>query len=947
MTGQPTNFAAALRLAAVYLLTLVSFAVGLAFTCAFAQAGEDGVDLARITDGASLIPSLSFLDDREGRLSAEEALSHSGWMPASPRAMTLGFTSSAFWLRGTLYNSGDQPVTRWLSVGNERLEDVRYFRFVPGADKPSETVLAGTRIPVRSRPITAVRSVFPVTLAPGEKIVFALRVQSRSTVNIQVSAWNPATFQESEAPAALFEFLLIGSVATMAIFTLALGFAQRDRIFLALGTGAIAEIIYDLAFQGLLYRYVLTDGGDVVVRTPGVSGLIAHVLLYMMAAMFIGIDRIATWWRILCLCSVLLLAGSVWAAFGDYRTAVSNLTTLELVFEVVWIVAVLDSWRRGFGNARLVLIAGGPGAIRLLLNLGEILGLWSLPWFVGSAITWNNLSLMLLLILIVIARGREVRRAREQAREELMAVKEHTRENLQRAVEERTRELQAALLAADEANRAKSDFLTVMSHEIRTPMNGMLGAIHLLKSMPLADKVRTAVDVAERTGAAMLATIGDILDFARISDRRLETEYAPFDLHALLADVQAIMSLRAEQKNLSLVVTTDPALPIAVMGDVDRLRQVLLNLVGNAVKFTASGEIRLSAAPDPNRADWIRLQVTDTGIGIPPDRIDRLFEPFTQADASIARRFGGTGLGLAICRRLTEAMGGDITAESEPGQGCTFLVRLPLPAAELADIEIPSAAGGDNAVQTSRSILIVDDDENNRFVLSGSLGVMGHRVLEATDGAQALALLAAQPVDLVLADLQMPGMDGTELVRRIRALPADRRTVPVVAVTADVTAGVVERCLQAGMDGYLSKPVMPDDLHRTIDAICAGGPFVRTGGQALGEDFLASLKQQLGTETVGRLVGQALATVKRGAAEIEESLQRGDRARARQAAHRLAGSAGLAGLTALSSAATTLEHRLAQSWADGLEADLNAMLVLAASSAEDLKRIYSGLAENR
>ncbi|PSJ63564.1 hybrid sensor histidine kinase/response regulator [Pseudaminobacter soli (ex Li et al. 2025)] len=935
---------APIRSLAICLLALAALAL---FSCSFAAADEDGVDLSRVTDHLSLVQSLSFLEDRDGRLSASEALNRSGWVEASPRTMSQGFTSSAFWLRSAFYNGSDQPVTRWLSIGAVRLEDVRYFRFAPGEETPSETLLAGNRIPLDSRPVRAAPSVFPIKLAPGERIIVALRVQSRSSVGIDASMWRPASFREAEAVDVLIEMLLIGSMGTMALFSLALGLARRDRVFLALAGGAMAEIAYDMAFQGFLYRFILTGGGDMVLRAPGVLGPIAHVLLCTMTAMFIGIDRLAVWWRTLCILSAVLLAGALAAAFGDYRAVVSNLTALQIAYEAIWIVAVLDSWRRGFGNARLVMLASGPAAVRFFLYLGHILGVFPASWSFGPEIAWNNLSIMLLLALTAIGRLREMQRAREQAQQELAAFQKEERERLQRAVDERTRELQTALVAADAANRAKSDFLAVMSHEIRTPMNGMLGAIHLLKSMPLQGKVRTAVDVAERTGAAMLATIGDILDFAKISDAKLETSYVPFDLRALLADVQAIMSLRAEQKNVSLTVTVDPALPATVMGDADRLRQVLLNLVGNAVKFTETGEIRLSAAPDTARADWIRLDVADTGIGIPQDRLDRLFEPFVQADSSIARRFGGTGLGLAICLRLTEAMGGSITADSKLGRGSRFRVRLPLPAADAGEIEIQSPPRQDDAIRKSLSILVVDDDENNRFVLSGLLDVMGHRVEQAMDGVQALALLAERPVDVVLADLEMPGLNGMELVRHVRAQRGEVATVPIVAVTANVAAGVVERCIEAGMDGYLSKPIMPEDLQRTIDAVCAGRPLVQPAPQAQKVDFLASLQQELGAETVDRLVGQALAAVESGAAEIKASAQRGDREAVCFAAHRLAGSAGLAGLTALGAAAAKLENRLTQSSTVEIDAEMQATLTMAERAAEDLRSTYSGLADNR
>lgn len=927
-------------------LTLAIVVTSLALPCRVAAAETDSIDLAGITDHRALVGSLSLLEDRDGRLSATEALGHPGWQTITPRSMARGYTRSAIWLRGVFENTSRAPVTRWLSVGAPRLEDVRYFRFAPGADTPSETILAGNRLPLDSRPVKATRSIFPITLAPGERIVVAVRVQSRSSVSLELSLWTPAAFQEAETPDTLIEILFIGSMATMAIFTLVMGLVRRDLIFLTLGAGAFAEIVYDLGFQGLLYRYILTGGGEVVLRTPAVMGAVAHVLLCTMGALFIGMYRVAIWRAILGLFSCVVLAGAAYAVIGDYRAAATGLTTIEVVFEAVWIIGIVDCWRRGMGNARLVLLASGPATLRFFLYLGHILGAWPASWSVGSEIAWNNLTVLLLLIMITVAHLREIQRERERTQHELLDLKEHERERLQQAVDERTRELQAALAAADDANRAKSDFLAVMSHEIRTPMNGMLGAIHLLKSMPLADDVRTTVGVAERTGAAMLATIGDILDFARISEGRFVTDAAPFDLRALLGDVRTIMALRATQKGIALIVVTDPTLPAAVIGDADRLRQILLNLVGNAIKFTATGEVRLVAEPAPHQNDIIRLRVSDTGIGIAPAMLGQLFEPFVQADASIARRFGGTGLGLAICRRLAEAMGGRITAESTPGRGSTFEVHLPLPATDPDDIAMPASAGNSIA-RTARRILVVDDDANNRFVLTGLLHAMGHHALEATDSAQALALLAHHPIDVVLTDLQLPDLDGMALTRAIRALPGDIGSVPTVAVSADVTPGVMERCLAAGMDGYLSKPVMPADLRRTIDAVCAGRQPVALAPVANISQFLTEVEQELGTDMAIQLVEQALAAIERGAAEIAASLRRGDRDAARRATHRLTGSAGLAGLATLSKAAAALEGRLAAAMTDDVDGAVAAMLALAERSADELRGVYATLALKR
>jgi len=498
-------------------------------------------------------------------------------------------------------------------------------------------------------------------------------------------------------------------------------------------------------------------------------------------------------------------------------------------------------------------------------------------------------------------------------------------------------------------SQAKTDFLAVMSHEIRTPMNGMLGAVHLLKTMPLDADARAAVNVAERTGTAMLAVIDDILDFTRITDGRLETEWAPFDLPGVLDDVQAIMGLRAEQKGLSFTVRIDPALPAAAMGDAGRLRQVLLNLTGNAVKFTETGGVRLSVCPDPDEPEWVRIDVTDTGIGIHADTLDRLFEPFTQADASISRRFGGTGLGLAICRRLTEAMGGTIGVRSRPGEGSTFWLRLPLPPADAGTPADAAARDSSASGAISRRILVVDDDVNNRFVLAGLLAVMGHRVEEAGDGEQALAMLATHAVDVVLTDLQMTPMSGYDLVHRIRRLAGAVAAVPVVAVTANVTAGVVEQCLAAGMDGHLSKPVMPDRLRDAIDAVCAGrapAPPDPADSAPTAAAFIAELERHLGAEATRRLVAQAADAIARHAADLKAA-GHGDREAARRAAHRLAGSAGLAGLADLSRAAASMEAAFAEGRTDGMDADLAALDAQAERSVDALRLAYSSLAQKR
>lgn len=376
-------------------------------------------------------------------------------------------------------------------------------------------------------------------------------------------------------------------------------------------------------------------------------------------------------------------------------------------------------------------------------------------------------------------------------------------QDLERQVEERTADLVATRDAALAASRAKSEFVAVMSHEIRTPLNGVLGMLDLLLHTPLSGEQHEMADTAMHSARLLLALLNDILDFSKIEAGRLVLETIAFSPAQLVRQCTDSLGVSARSKGLEVSCELDPALPPAVSGDPTRVRQVLLNLLGNAIKFTERGSVSVQARWQD---DALHVAVRDTGIGITAEQRSALFQPFVQMDSSHTRRFGGTGLGLTICQRLILSMGGEIGVDSVPGQGSTFWFRLPLPVAEEAAIDASAAeAAAQDGGQTLTGcrVLLVEDNLVNQRVAAKVLERFGVVVSIASDGHQALDQLAHEDVDLVLMDCQMPGMDGWETTRRLR----QRGWLgPVVALTANATETDRQACLSAGMNDFLSKP---------------------------------------------------------------------------------------------------------------------------------------------
>ena len=477
--------------------------------------------------------------------------------------------------------------------------------------------------------------------------------------------------------------------------------------------------------------------------------------------------------------------------------------------------------------------------------------------------------------------------------------------------------MQRAKKAAETANEAKTRFLTNISHELHTPMNAVLGMVDLAIPKQVDPTTADFLRTAKQSADLLLVLLNDLLDCAKIESGKLQLEARPFGLRDALDQITRVLTVRAREKGIGYSCRVSPDVPDGLFGDRVRLQQVLLNLGGNGVKFTQRGEVAVTVSAASQDAAQVNLEfaVRDTGIGITPADLEQLFRPFTQADASMTRRFGGTGVGLSIASSLVGMMGGRIAVESEPGQGSTFhfTIRLPLAKEPISEREFPSVS---LAATSTLRILVVEDNPANQKLAAFILKERGHMVDIAENGRHGLDMAQRNQYDVIMMDVQMPLMDGLEATKAIRAREDGRCRVPIIAVTAHAMEEDRQRCLAAGMDGYLSKPIDAQEMFTLMERLAsragppAPGPSTKPATAAVPVfDPALALKQCMNSaDVLSEMVQCFYDELDTLFPQMKAALQSGDLVEVGRLGHRLKGTIVYLGAEPATQAAERVAH---------------------------------------
>lgn len=796
---------------------------GLLLLCIGCTVSTDGDGAVRLADGIFGLPDANYSAVEAWHRFQDPAATADHFTADKP---SLGFRNAPYWLMTTVTSSLAHDAQRWLLAGQPHMDRVELFVLDRDGTLLAHQV-SGDRLLLEERPYHYHELVFPLTVPAAGSLSLLFRVESTGALDFPVRLFDSRTLQRHEQFSLLIAGVFFGTIIAIGLYNLLLYVAIRDVSYLFYVLYLAALLVFLLDRNGFAALYLWPHAPALTDPVRAFAAFIAEgfALLFCMTFMQMK-ERHPTLARVMQGTGVALVALGIASFFIDIALALVLCTVTVIVVLALNLLAAALRIREGFRPACYFVLAFLPLAVLAIFFVMSNFNLIDSSWVIDHAFEIGSALEAWLLSFALASRFTLLEAENERIQREAT-------QQLEKRVRERTRELHHAL-------NARSEFLAVMSHEIRTPLNGILGTVDMLRDTPLTPEQQLKVHVIEQSGNTLLQLINDILDYTRIEAGKLPIQPERINLEAVVRESVALFEHPALINGITLDIRIDDSVRECCEGDSVRIRQVLVNLVSNAVKFTENGTVTVQVARDPANHDYVLLEVIDTGIGISNSRKNELFQLFQQGDASSRRRYGGTGLGLAISRQLVELMGGEIGVRDNPaGRGACFWFRLPLP------VTTPAAPACDEPLHETlrpRRLLIVDDNHVNLLVAQGLARKLGHEVEVAESGPEAIAVLLndPRPFDLILMDCEMPDMDGMETAREIMRLQNGGRIadVPVVALTAHAVPDKIRQCHEAGMVSHIAKPINRDKLDRELRAIFNGTVRARAAGggeEAAGE----------------------------------------------------------------------------------------------------------------
>lgn len=767
----------------------------------------------------------------------EEKRGVNRWQKANGFIPNYGFTKAAYWVKVDLNNHTDQKD--WILHFEYPLMDVLQL-YTPNAQNQYRLqYTTGDAYAFSQRPIKDRGFALPISITPQQTQSIYLRLQSRDSMIISMSLLTPDAFRAEQQNESFWFGMYYGAVLIILLFNAYLYLILKDRNHLhyvaVLGCYALIE----LSLNGMGTVYFWGDFPEVAKRIRPFAISLFALASFTLTKSFLGIKQVILGKMnldpLFLGFIVLTLVGAI---IFPFTLSIQLSMMIAFITAPIMYGAGVYTWQQGSRLGKYFTLGWSGLVLGGMVNVLRAFDILPVNFWTTYGAQLGSISTLLILNSALTDRMRLLQQENDKSQQLRLSQQEETNRLLDQKVRDRT---EALLLKTEEAERAKqqaetavkakSEFLANMSHEVRTPMNGMIGMTQLLADTPLNVEQKHYINTIQSSSEALLRIINDILDYSKIEAGKLDIEHTNFNLHQLLKECVSLFVLPAKERGLPIKTEIMPNVPCWMVGDPTRVRQVIINMLGNAYKFTERGTVTLRAYLRENKgADgvFIQFEVQDTGIGITTEQRERLFQSFSQADSSVTRKYGGTGLGLAISRSLVRLMNGDIGVKSIPSQGSIFWFYVQMshgtePNQTQVTQKTKTKPNNDYPNLSGLTVLIAEDNPINQMVIVGMLKKYNIVATVASDGLDALqVLMASQDMfDVVLMDCEMPNMDGYTATRRIRAWELQQQHIPtlIYGVSAHALAEYQQQGIDSGMNGFIVKPLKQEDLSKALTAV--------------------------------------------------------------------------------------------------------------------------------